>query len=381
MEKVSQELPTVVLWKRQLLPATETFIRNQQDAYTRYRPLALGGVGLNTVLSRASDRLLFGGSLLDRVEAKMLSAAGFSPRLKRELKNIKPAVVHAHFAPEGFAVARACTSLKIPLVVSLHGHDINEAPFAPGLRGLRYRIRLKNLFRDADALIAVSQVMRNRAIELGCPPEKVHVRYTGIKITPLVEAPEKTWDILFLGRLVPHKGPLHMLQAAAQVEEKTGRKLKIGVIGEGAQRAEAEELARKHQLDVTFLGHLKQEDVHRELTRSRILCAPSHAQRPKQQEGFGMVFLEAALAQVPSVAYQYGGVVEAVENGVSGILAPEGRVDELSRALETLILDRELAHKLGTQGRERTISEFSMEHCISRIEELYDDIIAARREA
>lgn len=377
----SSEKKTVALWKRRLLPGTETFIRNQQDAYSRYAAVAIGSQRQNSPLARESDMLLYeNGGILGKFKAKILSACGYSRELSSLLENESIDIVHAHFAPEGFSISRACKKLGIPLVVSFHGHDINEAPYMPGWRGKRYRRRLKKLFKEADAFIAISEALRERAVKLGCPPEKIQVKYTGIPTTGTEntgsESVEKYWDVIFVGRFIDIKGPLHVIQAASKAQEALGKPVKVAMIGSGPLLEEAQTLAAQLDVSVEFMGHQRPSEVERELQRSRVFCAPSMSIKPNQLEGFGMVYLEAALASIPVNAYAYGGVQEAVAHEESGLLAREGDVEELARNLTRLLADPDEAQRMGLAGKKRAIELFSMTRCIAEIELLYDEVLA-----
>lgn len=374
----SDNRQTIALFKRRLLPGTETFIRNQQDAYTRYRALAVGAQRLDSSLARDTDFLLYPGSgLVTKVKAKILSALGYSKELEQLLEEQAISLVHAHFAPEGFAVARTCKKLGIPLVVTFHGHDIHAAPNTPGLTGIRYRCRLKSLFKSAQHFIAVSEAVRQRALELGCPPEKITVEYTGVpEAESLRYRTEPQFDILFVGRLIPYKGTRHMLEAAAQAEEKLGRRLKIAVVGSGPEMESLQELAKTLKLEVDFLGHLPSTEVQSKLAGSKIFCAPSMKASATVLEGFGMVYLEASLQETPVVAYAFSGVKEAVADGESGLLVPEGNIALLAEALVKLLQNPELARELGERGRHRAIQEFSVARRVQSIEKIYDCLIS-----
>lgn len=379
----STQKPVVALFKRCWLPGTETFIRNQQDAYTRYQAIAVGAQRIDSALARDEDILFYQQpGKLNQLKAKILSMTGFSLALRRALKENSVDLVHAHFGPEGFTALPACKALGIPLVVSFHGHDINEAPYHPGWRGKRYRRRLTKLFREANQLVTVSHAMREKVLALGCPPEKIVVRYTGlpIDIEELDAKPEadKVYDLIFVGRLIGIKGPLHFLQAAAQAQEKLGRPLKLALIGEGEQRTEAELLAQKLGLEASFLGHLNSAEVKEKLAQSRVFCAPSMNLKPNQLEGFGMVYLEAALAGLAVAAYAYGGVAEAVADGKTGYLAPVADIDQLAAHLVTLLSDEEAAQAMGQAGKKRAIEEFSMTRCIAQVEDLYDQLLGKK---
>ena len=78
-------------------------------------------------------------------------------------------------------------------------------------------------------------------------------------------------------------------------------------------------------------------------------------------EGFGLVFLEANACGLPVIGGSSGGVVDAISDNNSGILVEPGKKSELKDAIRLLILDEDVRHKFGRFGKERAISEFSLE--------------------
>jgi glycosyltransferase involved in cell wall biosynthesis len=104
-------------------------------------------------------------------------------------------------------------------------------------------------------------------------------------------------------------------------------------------------------LAVRFLGNIPDHELSTIYDRADIFAMTSinHGQ---SVEGFGLVYLEAAAHGLPVVAHDVGGVAEAVQDGVTGLLVPPHRPAQLAAAFEKLIHDGELRHRLGSAGRE-----------------------------
>jgi glycosyltransferase involved in cell wall biosynthesis len=92
-----------------------------------------------------------------------------------------------------------------------------------------------------------------------------------------------------------------------------------------------------------------------------------------------MVFLEAALAGLPVLSYRHGGVPEAVQDGITGVLVREGDVHTLGDWLGVLVSDPALARRLGAAGRERVINKFDIVARTRELESVYDEVVAGRR--
>lgn len=372
---------TVAVWKRVWLPPSETFVRNQMDYLSAWRSVAFGVRRMDSLLSRDSDEILFGDSVRERIALALFRLRGHSPRVTRFLIEQQVDVVHAHFGSEAVSIWRQCKKARIPLVVTLHGHDISAAPLTKGLAGWRYRRRLRSMFIYASRVIAVSNFIRQLALSQGAVDERTVVRYIGIPIE--AASPDAArdaasrWDIAFVGRLAHKKGVRDLLAAVSNLSHE-GIQPSVVVVGSGPLGAELRAFARQEDLKVEFLGHQSPEQVREVLAVSRIFVAPSKTAEDGDAEGFGLVFLEAAAASLPVISYAHGGVVEAVEDGVTGILCEEGNVDALTDAIRRLIANPDLAEELGRSGRARVLSDFDVKDRTRELESVYEAAVSGR---
>ncbi|MFV0374026.1 glycosyltransferase [Microbacterium sp.] len=366
----------VTVWRLESLPGSETFIRNQVDAMTRWQPTLLGSVRVASAVARVTDPVVFDRSLRDRIALLMAAVTGRARRVRAAVAATDPDLVHAHFAKDAGMIRRAARRLRVPVVVTVHGYDVTALVAARGLRGTWARHRIRAVLRDADRVIAVSEFIRDRAIALGAPPGRVVVAPIGVPTRDATASTPRTVDVVFLGRLVPKKGVVDALRAVAAVPG--GQSLRCEVIGDGPLRAAAEREAARLGLDVRFRGMLPPSAVADALGRARVLLAPSQRAADGDAAGFGMVFLEAALAGVPAVAYRHGGVPEAVVDTVTGLLAPEADVTALADALHRVLSDEQFRARLGAAARHRVITEFDIGIRTRALERIYDDVLAAR---
>ncbi|MEU4691541.1 glycosyltransferase [Actinoplanes sp. NPDC023714] len=360
--------PRVVIFRSALIAGSETFVRGQGDALTRWRPVYVGATAVPSPLSRPDDVITFGD---DRRAFLRLRLTGSSPRLDRVLAAQRPDLVHAHFGGDGWLVSRAAARLGVPLVVTTHGHDVTRQPASPGLHGLRYRRNLRAVFRRAALIIAVSEVIRSRAVARGADPSRVRVHYTGVPVPPAPPVAAKRWDVVFVGRFVAKKGVDDLLTALAGLHSPRPRALFIGDGPlEPAMRARAGEL----RLDATFLGSQPPAVVQRHLTESRMLVAPSKTAPDGDTEGLPTTILEAAALGLPVVATRHSGIPEAVVDSSTGLLCPESDPPALAAAIQRLLHDAPLRHRLGAQGHRHTLAEFNLHTQTKKLESLYDEV-------
>jgi colanic acid/amylovoran biosynthesis glycosyltransferase len=359
--------PVVAVWRSILLPGSETFVRNQADAMTRWRPVFVGAARFDSVLARDTDVTPSG-----RWPFLWLRATGGSGAVRRLLAAQGARLVHAHFAGDGWLISRTAGRLGLPLIITLHGRDVTVQPNAPGLRGARYRRNLRTAFRRAALVLAVSEPIRQRAIALGADPAKVRVHHTGVP-APAPLAPstvEKTWDVLFVGRFVAKKGLDDLVEALGTLRDPRPRVLFIGGGPlEEPIRARAAELG----LDATFLGPQDPDVVARSMAEARIFASPSKTAPDGDTEGLPTTIVEAARRGLPTVSTVHSGIPEVVVDGETGLLGPEGDRAALAANLRRLLTDDDLRTRLGAAARAYTDAHFDLATQTRRLEDLYDE--------
>lgn len=193
--------------------------------------------------------------------------------------------------------------------------------------------------------------------------------------------------ILYMGRLNRDKGLFDLLQAFKTVcSAETGLSANVG--GDAGVAAGLEVASDVHLLlvgtqeDISF-GQL--QDLAGSC-RNRLHCVtftnqPEHFMAaadlfclPSYREGFGMTLIEAAACGVPAVATRINGIVDAVEDGSTGLLVAPGQADELSKALVTLLSDDPLRAKMGQQARARVLALFPAQAIANEMVSFYDTL-------
>ncbi|MFF5297341.1 glycosyltransferase [Paractinoplanes globisporus] len=365
--------PRVVIWRSAMLGGSETFIRNQGEALSRWQPVYAGATKVESAVSRDTDLIAY-PSPDDRNAFLRLRLTGSSPRLRRLLADAAPRLVHAHFAGDGWLVSGEARRLGIPLIVTAHGHDVTRQPASSGAHGIRYRRNLRTVFDRAAVIIAVSDVIRSKAIGWGADPAKVRVHYSGVPIPPPPAPVAKLWDVAFVGRFVEKKGADDLLAALATLQPSRPRAVFIGA---GPMLPSMRAYARELGVDATFLGVQPPDEVRRVLLASRLLAAPSRTAKDGDTEGLPTTVMEAAALGLPVVSTHHSGIPEAVDDGETGLLSPEGDRPALAANLSRLLADEALREKLGGRARELMIAKFDLRTQTARLEEIYDEVSRA----
>lgn len=378
--------PLVAIYRTQILPLSETFVRDQALALRRWHPVLVGErlierLPLEGLPARAHHR--GPPSLPQRVAGAMWRALDRPPpRSARILRTLRPDLVHAHFGFDGVEAWPHAKALGVPLLVTLHGSDITTSMdwFARGHGGRRWTSYPKRLAKLTEqrqvSFVAVSRNIHDAAIAAGLPPDRIFIRPIGIDTTrftptgrPLGERPPV---VLFLGRLVEKKGCDYLIQAFQAVREQVpGAELVIA--GDGPERAR---LAAHAPADagIRFLGAVTRDQVQALLAQARVLCLPSITARNGDAEGLPLVILEAQASGVPVITSARGGVTEGIEDGETGYAFAERDVAALTERLLRLLTDDDLAERFSNAGPGFVSKHHDLQRCTAALEALYDDL-------
>jgi glycosyltransferase involved in cell wall biosynthesis len=222
-----------------------------------------------------------------------------------------------------------------------------------------------------------SDSLRQAVIDLGCAPEKIEIQRAGI---PLADFPFRErnipgagqWRLLQAGRLIEKKGLKTTLRAFAKFRKEFPA-ARLTIAGEGPQLEQLQSLARELQIDgaVDFVGFVSQEELRELLYSSHIFLHPSEMGRDGNQEGVPNSMLEAMASGLPVFATRHGGIPEAVENNVSGLLVNERDHCALGDALIDCAKDSARLLANGRAASESVAKNFSQTERTRRLEEIY----------
>jgi len=229
------------------------------------------------------------------------------------------------------------------------------------------------LFDQAAFLLANSDFVRERLIALGARADKVVLHRIGVDLGRF--APEVSSEpdhVVFVGRLAAVKG-IEIAVRAMAVVRQSHPSARLTVVGDGPLRSEMEVLATSLGVDVTWRGALPFDHVLTELSTASVVVAPSVTAPNGQPEALGLSLVEAQACGIAVVASRSGGIPETVIDGVTGLLAEEGSVDETASHIARLLDDSELRSRLGRAGREHVTREFDLTTQSRRLSELYDE--------
>jgi glycosyltransferase involved in cell wall biosynthesis len=378
----------VLIYRNELLPTSETFIKAQAGAIHTFN---MKFAGLKPVLNGQSVPgesiiLTQDNSFLSRLKRYLFMNFGFGPAFLKALRAEKPDLVHCHFATDGAIAMYVSEALGVPLICTLHGYDVTtrDEYLTKELSGRIYIRRRERLWRKVAKFVPTSEHIRNRAVAAGFPADKMEVLYSGLDLAKfnLPDLPRNRNLILFVGRLVEKKGVTYLLKAVAKVAQNHPE-VELVIIGDGPLRESLEAEAKQLNLNCRFLGKLMNPEpgnsVHDWMRRARVFCGPSVEASDGNTEGVPFVFVESLALGLPSVSFDHAGIKEAVLHGETGLLAPERDLDTLSEYLLRMLRDDEFWQECSERGRSWVWERFDLSLLTKQLEDLYCGVLSSAK--
>ncbi len=262
--------------------------------------------------------------------------------------------VFCHFAPNGsFGVwLRDTGLLQGTLLTFCHGYDFSELVQARG------PAIFDRLFQRGDLFVANTDYTRRRLLEIGAPAArtvKLPVGFYPERFGYRLRYATSNQPVRFIsiGRLVEKKGHAYALHALRQVLD-AGIDARLGIIGDGPQRAELEALIKLLELGdaVTLYGRRSQEEVARLADEADLFVIASTASSSGDVEGQGLVLQEAQAMGLPVIATRHNGFPEGMLDGETGLLVPEADIDGLALGMIELARRPEDWAAMGRAGHD-----------------------------
>jgi glycosyltransferase involved in cell wall biosynthesis len=347
------------------------------------------GHDVTVVTSRADpavpEREDLGGIHIRRVKARAVwLRTPIAPATKGVLASMDADVVHAHSPPPltSYYAARASSRRRVPFVLTCHCDIEVPSLFGPLVESV-YRHTLEySTIRRADRIIVTTATYAatSRAVWAYNPAvipnavdlQRYHPGIEGDAIRARHGIREGQSVVLFVGRMVAHKGIENLLEAARSVAYA-----KFLLVGGGPELEPLRRLAARLGVAerVTFTGQVSREDLPSYFAACDVFVLPSVS----RLEAFGIVALEAMASGKPVVVSDIPGVREVIVDGKEGLLADPVNPDDLGGKIRILLADDKKREVMGRAGRVTVEGNFSVEHVVDRIEQVYRDLAEKRR--
>lgn len=278
--------------------------------------------------------------------------------LARLLRTLQPAAVLAHGFPEHLIGRQAGLKAGVPVLIQVE-HNSRER-YRPWSLWLTRRLAARSA-----ALVGVSEGVREALLAQGLPRQKTLAIPNGIDLSRFAgDGPVQREGIVMSARFARQKDHGVLLQALALLARRQGLRPTLQLAGTGPLMARMQALTARLGLQpqVRFLGH--HGDMPALLQGAEVYVLATH------YEGMPLALVEAMAAGCACVASDVIGVRGVIEDGVTGLLVPEGDAAALAGALARLLGDKSLAARLGAAARERALAAHGRELMCRRYEEL-----------
>lgn len=342
-----------------------------------------GSAEVDAAMANRVDRVEVSSRRLRTVQGLLL----WSHRAARLARSVHPEFVWCgNLKPAGYPARWIRTRLGTPYGILLYGTD---------LLLLRHRIRhsalkrlwARTLIGSASVLVAISRWTREEALSLledlglngkgievrllplGTDPEHFRPRIDPSSVRARYGLAEGRW-LLTVARLVAHKGIDTVLHVLAALREQHPD-LRYLVVGRGDRQSQLERLARDLGVAdrVRFLTNVPDSDLPALYNTAEIYLGLS---RPTELmvEGFGISLSEASASGIPVVAGLGGGIPDAVRDGETGLLVDAEGPQAAVGAVRLLLRDRELAGRLGAEGRRAVETYYNWNRVAAELAEI-----------
>lgn len=355
----------VLVYRRDLFKTTENFVVQQAEAHRC--AVTYVGEALHGTPPTSGTRWMTG-----RFPSKLARRRGDAP----------VDIVHAHFGVDIWPAGAIARHLDVPLAVTLHGFDVTRSRTSCVVSGrpnlVTYGFSRPFLLRRPELCLAVSSYIASRAVACGADPRHVQVHHLGAPTG--IGGPQRDtrsragrFRIAHVARLVEKKGTRYLLDAVWQLGAK-GFAIELVIVGDGPLRASLHQMVAAFGLGgvVSFRGELDHRAAVEVIGESDLLALPSVPARNGDNEGLGMVMLEAAALGVPVVATACGGIVDFLTDDVTGFLARPRDSVGLAAAIERCITDAGKAAEIAGRARAKLRAEFDVGVQTEKLEELFD---------
>lgn len=299
------------------------------------------------------------------------SKLGYLKKIKRvkELVNdIKPDILHAHYA-SSYGLLGALTNYH-PYIISVWGSDVYDFPIKSPI----HKYIIKRNLKKSDYILSTSNVMKVETEKY--TNKKIEVTPFGVDINKFVPNKVEKDEIVIgtIKTLEEKYGIQYLVKAFKEIKDRNeGLNLKLRIGGRGSQEEYLKGLCKELGIEnyVTFLGFVTPQDVIKEFQNFDIAVFPSTL----DSESFGVAIVEAEACGTPVVVSNVGGLMESSKPNVTSLVAQKGSVKDLTEKIDTLVKDKKLRITMGKAARKFVEDNYSLEDNFNDVDKIYRRII------
>lgn len=329
-------------------------------------------------------------------------------RVKQLIKDFKPDIVHTHAAKAGAVGRMAASEMGVKVIVhTFHGHVFHS--YFGQLRTAMYKNIERFLAKRSTRIVAISERQKMELVDEHriCAENKVSVIPLGFDLSKFQQDLENKRKLFrrvygvaddeialgIVGRLVPVKNHGLFLQSVKLLSERTGKKVRAFIVGDGEERERLEQLTRDLGLSmaagpffnghgfghgangkpcvanaqVTFTSWIKEVDV--------VNAGLDIVALTSNNEGTPVTLIEAQAANKPVVSTNVGGIENVILSGRTGLLSPPGDAVRLTDNLFQVVEDEALRARLGAGGWEHVRDRYHYSRLVADTDRMYRELL------
>jgi len=357
--------PHCIVFRDKILLPSEGFIQTHYHEFNKLRPVYLAnklGWHENEIKEK---KILTSTTSIGQFWFKQTGKLSL-----KNINNLNPQVIHAHFGRGGALVLPLAQKLGLPLYVTYHGGDATKYTHQKSrIIPTIYQRRLKNLQSYANGFLCVSKFIAQRLADQGFPRHKLITHYIGINCKNIIKPTIKNGPMLFVGRLTKKKGVDLLLKAIRKLQEKKGPLPSLYIAGSGSQEASLKKLANGLKT-IKFIGWQNHIALQKIMKDAQAVVVPSQEADDGDCEGLPTVILEAIRAGTVVIATNHAGIPEIIEDKVSGLLTPEGDINALADSLQYVMLNQNKIVSFVKTAQSRLRKDFNATKQSKRLQEI-----------
>lgn len=304
--------------------------------------------------------------------------------LRSQIERLDAAIVHSHFGDRGWENLPVIAKTGAKHVVTFYGYDASRLPQLEPI----WKDRYAELFEAADLFFCEGPHLGKVLVALGCPEHKVRVQHLGIDLRTIEYrlrdwSPDAPLRVLLAGTFVEKKGFPGAIECLGRIKDKVN--LEVTIIGDaiGQERSQHEKARIIQAIEdaglastTRLLGYQPHKVMLEEAYRHHVFLSPSITASDGDAEGGAPVsIIEMAASGMPVVSSTHCDIPEVLQDRVSGLLADEGDLDDLTDRLEWLIANPVAWKAMTRAARDRIETEFDVQGQAERLANHYRSLV------
>lgn len=286
-------------------------------------------------------------------------------------------VVHSHVAlPDGYAGMLISEKYKKPLIVTIHGVDLQQTIF----RNKKCKDSIKKVIDHSGKIIVVSNKLRDVGIDqLNAKNDKIVVINNGIMLSDVFQNKTELAKkyvgkriLLSVSNLIKTKGIDYNIKAFAKLNKKYSNLIYI-VIGNGPEKDNLKKLAINLGVSDSVIFLSDEAKDHDKIIEYMSIC--DIFTLPSWNEGFGIVYIEAMANDKPVIACKGEGPTGFIKDKETGILVEPKNVESVAGALDYLLSNPQKALEIAERGKKLVLEKYTWERICRQISDVYKSVV------